>query len=103
MEVRQLPAKPLATHEHDVFYMPLRVMDFDACNSDDEEPMLQGLLLLPQAGGKGRYRRAGVFNVSAEWNNGNEELMVFRARMEVRDERFFVGKVGHGEYVIVIN
>lgn len=96
-------AEPLATHEHDVFYMPLRVMDFDACNLDYEEPMMQGLLLLPQAGRKGRYRRAGVFTVSAQWDNGKNELIAFRARTEIRDERFFVEKVGHGEYVIVIN
>jgi hypothetical protein len=58
-------------------------MYYDACNSDYQKPMLQGLLLRLQAGGKGRYQRVGVFAVSEQWNNGKHEVFTFRATKEV--------------------
>ncbi|KAK5725340.1 hypothetical protein LTR15_003525 [Elasticomyces elasticus] len=49
----------------DVFFVPIRIMDYDYNNWDYESPMLQGLLLLPCVEARGTYRRVGQLTLSA--------------------------------------
>ncbi|KAK4163275.1 HET-domain-containing protein [Cladorrhinum sp. PSN259] len=89
----------------DVFFMPLRIMNYDHCSWDYEFPMLQGLLLLPCPGTRGTYRRIGQLTVSEhkatdEFLKG--EKWPFQSRTEILDNRLYQSVGADGEYTIQI-
>ena len=87
----------------DVFYMPVRIMNADPDESDYEQPMLTGLLLLPTGKQKGQYRRVGQFELSEHWlRSGEESLEPLTETTRILDSRFFISRHKHGEYTIVV-
>lgn len=87
----------------DVFYVPLRLMDSDTEDTDMEEPMLTGLLLLPLGKQKGVYQRIGQFELSQQWlRAGDRSIEPLTESTNILDQRLFVSKQKYGKYTICI-
>jgi hypothetical protein len=85
----------------DVFYMPVRLMDYDVGPLDYQVPMLQGL---PLRRGKtsGQFRRVGHFRISAQCCNGTADIAAFRNKTKILDPRYYISAKKNGDYTILI-
>lgn len=89
-------------NRQDVFYMPVRLMNYDLINLDYEAPMLQGLLLLHHGKIRGRFRRVGLFTKSTQFANGKADLAAFINKTKILDPKYFVPEKQNGDYTILI-
>ncbi len=93
----------LSMHPLDVFFVPVRVMDSDPDESDYEQPMLTGLLLLPTGDKKGTFRRVGQFELSGHWMRPYEEAFETLSKSTARlDSELYLSKDKRGRYTIRI-
>ncbi|KAK4888739.1 hypothetical protein LTR27_012386 [Elasticomyces elasticus] len=98
------PACDTSSYGEDMFFMPIRLMDYDYNQWNYEAPMLQGLLLLPCPGVRGTYQRIGHLTLSE--HQMREALNTWKRLLgsgtKIVDRRFYRSALKNGEYTISI-
>jgi hypothetical protein len=85
----------------DVFYMPVRYMEFCPEGSEFQWPTLAGLLLQPVGKKRGQYRRVGLFERSGI-NETNRSCATFWNKTKVLNPGYYTIEHRSGEYDITI-
>ncbi|KAK5704437.1 hypothetical protein LTR97_003455 [Elasticomyces elasticus] len=98
------PTHDTSSYGEDMFFMPIRLMDYNYNQWDYEAPMLQGLLLLPCPGVRGTYQRIGHLTLSEHQMPEalNKWQRILRSGTKIADRKFFQSALKNGEYTIVI-